>query len=365
MAQEPARLLSVRDYADRARQTLDEPTWGYFAGGSDDELTLRRNVAAFADLELRPRVLVDVSRCDTRTTALGAPIAAPILIAPFAYQRLAHPDGEAATARAAGRAGTVLIASTMATTSLEDTAAATDGPLWFQLYAFRDEGLTRALVARAEAAGYRALVITVDAPRLGRRERDLRSGFALPTHLAAANLSGDEASSLLVRAEGVSALASHADAHFDATLTWDKLERLRAASRLPVVLKGVLTAEDAREAAARGLDAIVVSNHGGRQLDGSPPTIEVLPEIVEAVSGTACEVYMDGGIRRGTDVLKALALGARAVLVGRAALFGLAVGGEDGVLHVLELLRTELELAMALTGRPTLASIDGSLLRRR
>ncbi len=359
--------LCVHDYEPLARERLEGTSWDYFQGGSDDEVTLRRNCEAFASFRLRPRVLVDVSRCDAGTTVLGARVSSPVLVAPVAYQRLAHPEGELATVRAAGRAGTVMIASTMATTSIEDIALAAGGPLWFQLYAFRDHGRTRALIERAEAAGCRALVITVDAPRLGRRERDLRNGFSLPAHLTAENLSDVAASSLHARAPaGVasSALAEHADSHFDAAFTWASLDRVRSSTRLPVVLKGILTAEDGRIAGQNGVAGVVVSNHGGRQLDGVSATIEVVSEIADALTGTGCEVYMDGGVRRGTDVLKALALGARAVLVGRPVLWGLAARGEEGVHHVLELLRSELELAMALSGKPDISSITRELVTR-
>jgi isopentenyl diphosphate isomerase/L-lactate dehydrogenase-like FMN-dependent dehydrogenase len=253
-----------------------------------------------------------------------------------------------------------MIVSTVATCSLEEVAAAATGPLWFQLYVYRDRAVSESLVRRAEAAGYRALVLTVDLPVLGRREADERNGFGLPPHLSQANFTG--------RTEprptdsGVSALAENVRAEFDASLTWEALGWLRSVTRLPIVVKGIVTAEDALLAVEHGAAAVAVSNHGGRQLDTAVATIEALPEVVEAVAGR-CEVYVDGGIRRGTDVLKALALGARAVFVGRPTLWGLAVAGEDGVQHVLSLLRCELEVDMALAGCPTLASIDRSLVK--
>jgi 4-hydroxymandelate oxidase len=285
----------------------------------------------------------------------------PILVAPMAYQGLAAPEGEPATARAVGASGTIMVVSTLATTSLEEVAAAAaGGPLWFQLYVYKDRSVSESLVRRAEAAGYRALVLTVDTPLLGRREADERNGFGLPDHLRMANFSGR--SEARPTEPGVSALALHTLAEFDPSLTWEALDWMRSITRLPIVVKGILTQEDAALALAHGAAAIIVSNHGGRQLDTAVATIEALPEVVEAVAGR-CEVYLDGGVRRGTDVLKALALGARAVFVGRPILWALAVGGEDGVRHALELLRRELTLDMGISGRPTLASIDRSLVK--
>jgi isopentenyl diphosphate isomerase/L-lactate dehydrogenase-like FMN-dependent dehydrogenase len=333
-------LINLFAYEALARTRLDSATWAYYAGGSDDELTLQENRAAFARLHLRPRVLVDVEHCDLRTTVLGAPLALPVLIAPTAFHTLAHPDGECATAVAAGRAGTVMIASSSATRSLEEIAEVASGPLWFQLYIFDRPG-AEDLVRRAAAVGYRALVLTVDSPRWGHKERALRSGFRTPLK---ANVTDQAAAKDTV------------------TVTWRDLDWLRSLSTLPIILKGILTAEDALLAVEHGVEGIVVSNHGGRQLDGVSAAIEVLPEIVEAVAGR-CEVYMDGGIRRGTDVLKALALGARAVLLGRPILWGLAVDGARGAYQVLEILRTELELALALAGRPAVARVDRSLVR--
>jgi 4-hydroxymandelate oxidase len=353
--------INVSDYEPIARERMEPSAWDYYRSGSDDEVTLRENRAAYERIRLRPRMLVDVSTCDLATTVLGTPVSMPILVAPTAYHRLANDEGECATARGAAAAETLMVVSTLATRSLEEVAQATTGPLWFQLYVYRDRAVSEALVRRAEAAGCRALVLTVDTPRLGRRERDIRNGFGLPSHLRLANFA-DSYSEEPETAPGVSGLALYANSLFDTSLTWEALEWLRSVTSLPVLVKGVLTAEDAHLAIAHGAAGIVVSNHGGRQLDGVPATIEALPEVAEAVAGR-CEVYVDGGIRRGTDVLKALALGARAVLVGRPILWGLAARGEDGVRHVLELLRTELELAMALSGRPTIASIDRSLVR--
>lgn len=336
-------LLNVFDYEALAQARMEPAAWDYYQSGVDDEVTLRANRSAFERIRLRPRVLVDVNTCDMRTTLLGTTVSMPILIAPTGFHCLAHPEGECVTAQAAGNVDTLMIASSSATRSLEDIARAARGPLWFQLY-FYGRKNAGSLVQRAEVAGYRALVITVDAPRWGRKERAMRSSFSLPSHLVEANFSGEE------------------DVDEYAAITWEGLDWLRSLTALPIILKGILTAEDAVLAVEHGVDGIVVSNHGGRQLDSVPASIEALPEVVEAAGGR-CEIYLDGGIRRGTDILKALALGARAVLIGRPILWGLAANGLEGVSHVLELLRAELELAMALAGRPILASIDRSLVK--
>lgn len=357
--------INVYDYEALAKASMDPIGWDYYDGGSDDEVTLRENRAAFDRIRLRPRVLVDVSTVELATTVLGTPVVMPILVAPAAFHGLAHPEGERAMARGVGKAGSLLVVSTNANHSVEEVAAAAAGPLWFQLYVYRDRAVSTSLVRRAEAAGYKALVLTADAQRLGQRERDMRNGFTLPPHLRMGNFVDHPAAEVPDEGPGESGLALHAAALHDPALTWEALDWLRDTTSLPVVVKGILTAEDATLAVQHGADAIIVSNHGGRQLDGSVAGIEALPEVVAAVqaAGNRCEVYMDGGIRRGTDVLKALALGARAVLIARPALWGLAAGGSDGVCGVLKLLRDELELAMALAGRPTLASIDRSLVK--
>ena len=337
--------INISDYEALARARMEPANWDFFAGGSDDEITLRANRTAFERIRLRPRVLVDVNVCDVRTTVLSTPVSMPILIAPTAYHGLAHPEAECATARAAGEAGTLMIASTVSNRSMEEIAAVTSSPFWFQLYTFGGRQSSEILVKRAEAAGFRAIVLTVDLPRLARRERDIRNNFNLPSRLREANLTDENVAE---------------ETPF--SLTWESLAWLRGLTTLPILLKGILTAEDAKLAVEHGIEGIIVSNHGGRQLDTTLASIEALPEVVEAVAGR-CEVYMDGGIRRGTDVLKALALGARAVLVGRPILWGLVANGATGVRHVLELLRAELELAMVLSGRPTIANIDRSLVR--
>jgi isopentenyl diphosphate isomerase/L-lactate dehydrogenase-like FMN-dependent dehydrogenase len=334
--------VCVADFERLAEARLESGAFGYYAGGAGDERVLAGNVAAWERLRLRPRVLVDVSDVTTATTVLGTPVSMPLLVAPAALQRFAHPDGEPGMARAAAAAGTLMCLSTMATATPEEVAAAAPGaPRWFQLYVFRDRRVTRALVEQAAEHGYGAIVVTVDAPRLGRRERDLRTGFRVPAEITVpsmAELGGWEGATPIELLEAI-----------DPSLTWDDLGELRALSSLPLILKGIQTAEDANLACAHGVDAIVVSNHGGRQLDSVGATADLLPEVVDAVAGRI-EVYVDGGIRRGSDVIKALGLGARAVLAGRAPLWGLASDGEAGARRVLELLRDEIELALVLCG---------------
>jgi 4-hydroxymandelate oxidase len=351
--------LTIDDFEALARERMERAAYDYYAGGAGDERTVAANRAAFDDILLRPRVLVDVSTVDLQTTVLGHTLEMPVMLAPTAFNRLADPDGELAAARAAVSCGTVMVASTISTCSLEEIAAACDGRRWFQLYVYKDRELTRELVARAEAARYSALVLTVDTPFLGRRFRDVRNAFALPEGLTMRNF---EAASVNASRWGRhSSFSAYVHDLFDASLSWSAVEWLRHQTRLPVVVKGVLTQEDAAKAVDAGVDGIIVSNHGGRQLDSVTPTIRALPEVVDAAKGRT-EVMMDGGVRRGTDILKALAFGARAVLIGRPYLWGLAAAGEAGVRAVLELLRDELRLAMALAGRPTIESIDRSVV---
>jgi 4-hydroxymandelate oxidase len=345
--------LTIDDFEAAARDLLPEMVFDYYAGGSGEEWTLRENTRAYARWVIRPRVLVDVSNVDLRTTVLGQELPFPILLAPTAFQRMAHRAGELASAQASRSLDALMVVSTIATVSLEQVAA-TGVRRWFQLYVLKDRDLTAALVKRAHAAGYGAIVLTVDTPLLGRRLRDERNRFALPPGIGLANLEG----SGLPEASGSALFSFFLDRH-DASLTWDDVAWLRSLSPLPVVLKGIVTAEDARLAVDAGVDAIVVSNHGGRQLDGAPATLDVLPEVVEAAEARI-EVLLDGGIRRGSDVFKALALGARAVLVGRPYLWGLAVNGAEGVRRVLEIIRDDLMLNMALAGRPRIADIDRS-----
>src|SRR5690606_22174522 len=297
------------------------------------------------------------------TAVLGQQVSMPILVAPTAFQKLAHPDGELATARAAGAAGTVLVLSTFSNTRIEDVMAAASGPVWFQLYIYKDRAATEALVRRVEAAGASALVLTADTPMVGRREADVRNRFALPDHLRIENMLGHGDAVEHVRApEADSGLAAYLAPVTARALSWRDVTWLQEISRLPVLVKGVVRPDDARRAVDAGAAGVIVSNHGGRQLDGAPATIDVLGPIAEAV-GDAAEVLVDGGVRRGTDVIKALALRARAVHDGRPILWGLAAGGEDGARGALELLRRELDLAMALAGCPTVAEVGRDLVR--
>lgn len=345
-----------------ARELLPEIAYDYFASGANDEITLRENRAAYERIALLPRMLIDVSVREMATTVLGEPVSMPILIAPTALPGLAHPEGEIAKTKAAGSARTIITLATLSTSSIEEAMAVATGPVWFQLYVFKDREISASLVQRAEAAGCKAVVLTVDVPVLGKRERDVRNRFTLPEHLSLKNLLPAGCQELPKSLAG-SGLAAYVASLFDATLTWKDIEWLARVTKLPVLVKGILRADDALRAVNHGASGIIVSNHGARQLDTAPATISVLPEIVDAVAG-AVEVYVDGGIRRGTDVLKAMAYGARAVLVGRPILWGLAVGGETGVKSVLEMLRQEFDLAMALSGCPTLSSITRDLIRQ-
>ncbi|MEV4890856.1 aminotransferase class I/II-fold pyridoxal phosphate-dependent enzyme [Nonomuraea sp. NPDC055795] len=348
----PAEPLTTADYAAGARARFEPAVWDFLEGGAGGERTLAANLRAFEETRLRPRVLSGVARHDTEVTVLGRTWTLPLGIAPLAYHTLAHPEGEVATARAAGAAGVPFVVSTFAGRTFEDIAAAAAGPVWLQVYCFRDRDTTRRLIERAARAGFEALVLTVDAPRLGRRLRDLRNGFRLPPGIEPANLTGT----------GYDSPMAHALTAFDPGLAWPVIEWLRSVSPLPLLVKGVLGAPDARQAVACGVDGIVVSNHGGRQLDGVPATLEVLPEITAEVAG-ACPVLLDGGVRRGVDVLAALALGADAVLLGRPVLHGLAVAGERGVRGILDIVAGELTEAMALTGTASPAAASPELVR--
>lgn len=339
-------IVNLTDLEELAAGTLGPAALAYYAGGAADEVTLRDNVAAWQRRRLRPRVLVDVSTIDTTATLLGTPVAMPVGVAPTALHGLAHADAELATAEAAARAGVVFCASSLATRPVEDLAGV-DGPRWFQLYAHRDRDITADLVVRAAAAGCLALVVTVDLPVFGRREREVRSGFAQPSAAGYGNFAR--------YATGDDIGAVTAGLH-TSQLTWADIAWLRERSSLPLVLKGILTAEDTAIAVDHGVDAVWVSNHGGRQLDRVPATIDVLEEVVAAADGR-CEVYLDGGVRRGTDILTAIALGARATFAGRPWLYALATGGEGGVVDALGVLRAELVNAMALLGTPTVAGV--------
>jgi 4-hydroxymandelate oxidase len=341
-----------------ARQRLARGVYDYIAGGADAELTVAANLAAWPRMALRPRVLRDVSAVSTATTVLGAPVATPVVVAPMAYHRMAHPDGEAASVAGAAAAGAAYVLSTQATVSVEEVAAAApEGLRWFQAYVVRDRGWTAELAARAAAAGYRALVLTVDVPLLGNRLRDLRNDFRLPTGLKPANAPPTAAARQRELEVDVIAQAGQ----FDPGLTFDAVGWLAEASGLPVLVKGVLRGDDAVACLDAGAAGVVVSNHGGRQLDTVVATADALAEVVAAV-GDRTEVYVDGGVRRGTDVVKALALGARGVLVGRPVLWALATGGAAGVERLLTGLTAELSLAMALCGAPTVADLTPDLI---
>ena len=355
-------IVNLLDYEEIARRKLPKEIYDFIAGAADDEVSLARNRSAWGEIQLLPRVLIDVSNVDTSTTVLGQRVSAPVLLAPVAHQRAAHPEGEAATARAAAGSETIMILSTMATTTIEDVAAAATGPKWFQLYLYPEREITKRLVERAEKSGYTALCLTVDVPYLGHRERDLHNRLEFPPGILPVNFLGEvDVAAYQAQGQG-SALAAQAASLISRVITWEHVDWLRSITSLPLLIKGVLAAEDAKIALGHGVAGIVVSNHGARQLDGVPAPIEVLPEIVEAVAGRA-PVLVDGGVRRGTDVVKALALGATAVLIGRPYIWGLAAEGEAGVRRVLEMLRTEFELAMALCGCRSVGEIKRSHVR--
>lgn len=350
-------LITVADFERAAEEKLDAGVAGYFFGGAGDELTLRENVSAWGHWRLRPRMLAGLSEWRTEAEVLGGDVSMPVLVAPVAYQGLVDPEGEEAMARAAAAEGTVMCLSTLATRQPRPVAeAAPGGRRWFQLYCFQDEGVTRALVEEACECGYEAIVVTVDAPRGGNRERDRRTGFKVPEELGVPNVEAALGSDRAITIEETFELIEPA-------LTWDYLADLIADCRVPVLIKGVLTAEDAAQATEHGVAGVIVSNHGGRQLDRCLSTADALPEVVDAVEGRGA-VLVDGGIRRGVDIATALALGADAVLVGRPTLWGLAVGGEAGARRVLQLLREELELTLALCGCASPADLCRSHVQR-
>lgn len=356
--------VNISEFEALARERMSRQAFDYVAGGADDEITLAKNRASFERITLYPRVLIDVSTVDTSTEVLGQRISFPVLVAPTAFQTLAHPDGELATARATSAAGTIMIASTLASFRLEDIAAAAPGPKWFQLYCCKERTATQQLVERAETSGYDAICVTVDVARLGRRERDLRNQFTLPPEAVPRNFEDAADLSEFPQMERQSALTAYVADLLNSSLTWDDVSWIRSITKLPVILKGILTREDAMLAANMGVEGIIISNHGGRQLDGVPAGVDVLPEITEAV-GDRIEVLVDGGIRRGTDVVKALALGARSVLLGRPYVWGLAADGQAGVTKVLQMLRDEVELALALCGCPSVGAVSAGLVGRR
>lgn len=347
---EPKDVLSLPEFEDHARRCMSSMTYEYVASGAADENTLRWNREAYDRIRLRPRVLQDVASVDTSVSLLGRKLEFPILLAPTAYHRVIHPEGEIATARGAGAAGITWIASTATTTTLEELARAATAPLWFQLYVQPDKGITKDLVQRAESVGCQALCLTVDTPVQGARNRQARARFTLPPGVTAPYMTqlGTGGRAITDTRRGV-------------VVTWKDVEWLRSIARVPVLLKGILTAEDADRGAAAGASGIIVSNHGARNLDTVPATIDALPEVTERIGGRI-PILVDGGIRRGTDIVKAVALGATAVLIGRPYCYGLAVGGAAGVQRVVDILRTELEMAMQLMGRRSLKEIDRSAL---
>ncbi len=347
-------MVNVFEFEPVARKKLDQGSYDYVAGGADDEWTLRRNREAFDHMMLRPRFLVDVSRLDLAVELFGQRVAMPVLVCPMGGHQRVHPDGELATARGAGAAKTILGVSTNSSYTIDQIATAATGPLWFQLYAGPDVEGTREKVERAVAHGCKAVCWTLDLPHLPQRERNLKNGIDMMRVPAVAAAAGRRAAR--------EAPPYRLQPLYQPELTWSYLEELVAYAKAPVLLKGILTAEDARLAAEHGAAGVIVSNHGGRALDTVPATIEVLPEIVDAVGGKI-PILVDGGFRRGTEILMALAIGAKAVMVGRPVMWGLAAYGQAGVQRVLELLQTELARAMGQAGRPTVASIDRSLVR--
>ncbi|CAN1227251.1 Glycolate oxidase 3 [Linum grandiflorum] len=351
-------ITNVMEYEEIARQKLPKMVYDYYASGAEDQWTLKENRNAFSRILFRPRILVDVSKIDMATNVLGFNISMPIMIAPTAMQKMAHPDGEYATARAASAAGTIMTLSSWATSSVEEVASTGPGIRFFQLYVYKDRNVVTQLVKRAERAGFKAIALTVDTPRLGRREADIKNrfkGHSLSRLSIAQSI--DQFLFVTFFQTSDSGLASYVAGQVDRTLSWKDVKWLQTITSLPILVKGVLTAEDARLSVENGAAGIIVSNHGARQLDYVPATITALEEVVKAAQGRV-PVFLDGGVRRGTDVFKALALGASGVFIGRPVLFGLAADGEGGVRKVLKMLRDELELTMALSGCTSLKEIS-------
>jgi L-lactate dehydrogenase (cytochrome) len=382
VARRLARTASVADLRAIARRRLPRGVFDYIDGGADDERTMAANAAAFAAVTFRPRVLRDVGEVDPSTTLLGRPLPLPLVLAPTGFTRIAHPDGELAVARAAARAGLPYTLSTLSTRSIEEVAGAGTGPKWFQVYVWRDRGLVKEMIGRAATAGYEALVLTVDTAVLGRRERDVRRGFSLPPKIGLSTLVdgalhpgwtwrflrsdpirfanvGDSAGV----GDGSTAvtLSEYVNTQFDPGLSWRDVEWMRSVWAGPLVIKGVQTVDDARLAADAGVEAIALSNHGGRQLDSAPATLDLVAPVADAV-GDRLEIICDGGVRRGSDIVKAVALGARACMAGRAYLYGLGAAGERGVDHVLGLLEADLRRTMALVGASSVAELGRELV---
>lgn len=357
----PSIPVNLSEFESFARDKLTDMTFGYYVSGANDEVTLRENRAAFERIKLLPYVLRNIRQRSMATTILGHTYPTPLFVAPMATQRLAHPAGELGMVRGAGQHGVGMILSTMSTSRIEDVAAARTAPTWFQLYVYEDRHLSETLVKRAEAAGFSALVLTVDTPLLGRRERDVRNSYAPPPGYEPINLPIENIQQYETENESGFANFMRTKLRSD-DMTWDAVRWLKTITDMPILLKGILRADDANTAVEVGADGIIVSNHGGRQLDTVPATIEQLPYVTAAVNGRV-PVLMDGGVRRGTDVIKALALGAQGVLIGRPLLWALAYDGADGVARALQLMTDEIDLAMALCGCASLADITPDLLR--
>ncbi|GFS47003.1 hydroxyacid oxidase 1 [Trichonephila inaurata madagascariensis] len=357
-------FICIEDFEKYALKSLPKMIADYYRGGADNEQTLKENRDAFKRLRFKPRILRDVSKRDLSTFILGKYVSFPVCIAPTAMQCMAHPDGEVATIKGGAAEEVLTIVSTFSTVSLEEVAKASPESFrWFQLYIYTDRSITKDLIIRAEKAGYSAIVVTLDASIAGNRLNDIRNKFCLPAHLRLGNITQEDKSTISASTH-TSGVSAYVESSLDTSITWKDVDWIKKITSLPIILKGILTAEDAILAIEHGVDGIVVSNHGARQLDGVPASIEVLYDIVRAVSGR-CEVYMDGGIRNGTDVLKALALGAKAVLIGRPVLWGLAHSGESGVRKILQILRRELDIAMALSGCATINEIKPTLVVRQ
>lgn len=354
------QYINLEELGQKASEILPKASYDYYSGGATDEITLIDNLRSFDRIKLRPRMLKDVSEVNTCLNILDCKTRSPIMVAPMAFQKLAHADGELATARAASFHNTIMAVSTLATYSLEEIKEENSSNLWFQLYVYKDREITKNLLERAERVGYRAIVITVDSPVLGKREKDIRNRFNLPKGLTIKNLANCNLESF-PEAKDNSGLSNYIDSLYDRSLTWDSLKWITQLTSLPILVKGILRADDAKLAIKNGARGIVVSNHGGRQLDTTVSTIEALPEVVHAVDKQV-PIIMDGGIRRGTDILKALALGANAIFLGRPILWGLALAGETGVRQVLSVLQLELENAMTLAGCKTLEDIKEDLI---
>eukprot|EP00262_Sarcandra_glabra_P017266 TRINITY_DN5853_c0_g2_i1.p1 TRINITY_DN5853_c0_g2~~TRINITY_DN5853_c0_g2_i1.p1 ORF type:complete len:368 (+),score=65.98 TRINITY_DN5853_c0_g2_i1:168-1271(+) len=347
-------ITNVSEYQPLAKQVLPKMVYDYYASGAEDEWTLKENRHAFTRILFRPRILIDVSKIDMTTTILGFKISMPIMIAPTAMQKMAHPEGEYATARAASSAGTIMTLSSWATSSVEEVASTGPGIRFFQLYVYKNRNVVAQLVRRAERAGFKAIALTVDTPRLGRREADIKNRFTLPPFLTLKNFEGLDLGKMDMAND--SGLASYVAGQIDRTLSWKDVKWLQTITKMPILVKGVMTAEDTRLAIQAGAAGIIVSNHGARQLDYVPATISCLEEVVKAAQGRV-PVFLDGGVCRGTDVFKALALGASGIFIGRPVVFSLAVDGEKGVRKVLQMLRDEFELTMALSGCCSLKDI--------